>query len=520
MKKINLNKRNLKYGGVAVAFTAVVVIAVILLNVIITSLGSTFSWYTDLTGSSVYSISDNFKKELDSMLEANNNSDESDDVYLNIVILMDEDAFRDYSQYTLYVYRTIKQIVRDYDCIELVCVNSMREPDFVKEHYMKTTADSPAITDVIIEIADKDHNSKSELGYKKYSINAFYSLSSDGKSVIGYNAETRFLSAVAQLTGKISEDTAPVVYYLQGHGEQTISEASDWVALFEDAGYTVKETNLLREDFPENISRGSLVFINLPTSDLYSDEDGKSEVKSLRRFAATNYGNVIVTLDSTSSSLPALDNLMSEWGVGIGGSITDNEHSVSGSGAVKVLADYSLTTDTVAKQIIDRISGSGSQTPTLFTSPRAIYVYDDSKILVPGNGTGNSAVLLAPYSTAVVSGDVPSSAKVGLASITTIIGDVNDEVATTHFVLCIGSSDFVNKNLDSSNANKTLVYYVLDRMWSGSVTFEGISYKSFDANALSVTTSQTNTWMIVCVGLIPLALIVAGTVVWIRRRHS
>ncbi|MGN1095511.1 MAG: hypothetical protein ACI4QR_03905, partial [Eubacteriales bacterium] len=57
MKKTELNKRNLKYGGVAVVFTAVVVAAVVLLNVIITSLGSTFSWYTDLTSSAVYSIS-------------------------------------------------------------------------------------------------------------------------------------------------------------------------------------------------------------------------------------------------------------------------------------------------------------------------------------------------------------------------------------------------------------------------------------------------------------------------------
>ena len=35
MKKVNFNKRNLKYGGVAVAFTAVVVVAVIILNVIL-----------------------------------------------------------------------------------------------------------------------------------------------------------------------------------------------------------------------------------------------------------------------------------------------------------------------------------------------------------------------------------------------------------------------------------------------------------------------------------------------------
>lgn len=128
MKKVNFNKRNLKYGGVAVAFTAVVVVAVIILNVIITSLGSTFSWYTDLTGSSLYSISDSFRKELDNMLSANKNEDPDDDIYLNIVLLMDEDSFRNYDTSTLYVYRTIKQIVSEYDNIELVSINSRNLP--------------------------------------------------------------------------------------------------------------------------------------------------------------------------------------------------------------------------------------------------------------------------------------------------------------------------------------------------------------------------------------------------------
>ena len=65
MKKKTLNKRNLKYGGAATAFTAVVVAAVILLNLVIASLGNTFSWYADLTGKSVYTMSEEFEKNLE-----------------------------------------------------------------------------------------------------------------------------------------------------------------------------------------------------------------------------------------------------------------------------------------------------------------------------------------------------------------------------------------------------------------------------------------------------------------------
>ncbi len=521
MKKIEINKRNLKYGSTAVAFTALVVAAVIILNVLVTAFGSAFSWYTDLTGASLYSISDAFRTQLESLADVNYNDDESDDVYFNVVLLMDEDAYRDYATETLYVYRTLKQIEEEYDFINIVSVNSTKDPDFVKSHYMKTGADTPSLTDVIIELAEADGLSRSDIGYKRYTLKSFYATttSNGSETVIGYNAETRFLSAIAQLTGKVSEDTAPVVYYLQGHGEPTLEKASDWTAIFTDAGYLVREINLLTEDFPEQITKGSLAFINLPKTDLYSTEDGVSEVKKLRTFAASGYGNVIVALDGSTSALPALDNLMSEWGVGMGGTVTDDAHSVAGSGEIKILADYSKTTDNIPLQIVNKIVGSENQTPILFTSPRALYVYDDSKILVPANGSANSAVLLAPYSSAKTSTEIPANAELGVATITTIIGDVNRESATTHYVLCLGSTDFVDKALDTSNANKTLIYYVLDLMWSGSVTFDNVKYKAFDDNALSVTTAATNAWTIICVALIPAALIVAGTVVWIRRRH-
>ena len=74
MKKKTLNKRNLKYGGTAAAFTAIVVAAVILFNLVIASLGNTFSWYADLTGKSVYTMSEEFEKNLEGLLDVNYDS--------------------------------------------------------------------------------------------------------------------------------------------------------------------------------------------------------------------------------------------------------------------------------------------------------------------------------------------------------------------------------------------------------------------------------------------------------------
>lgn len=523
MKKKTLNKRNLKYGGAATAFTAVVVAAVILLNLVIASLGDTFSWYADLTGKSVYTMSNEFEKNLEGLLDVNYDDNEENDLYFNIVLLMDEDAFKDYGTQTYYVYRSLKQVVAMNDHIELKAINSTQNPEFVKDRYQKTSSDNYSITDVIIEVADKDHNSKSELGYKKLGLNSFYMSDSDTGNIFAYNAEAKLLSAFAQLSGKVTEETAPVVYYLQGHGEATVEQGADWVALFNDAGFSVKTINLIYEDFPETVTKGSILFVNLPKTDLYVDntDGGVNEVKKIRNFAASKFGNVIITLDSSTSDLPAFNNLMSEWGVGIGGIVTDKEHDVAGSGATKILADYSGTTESISTQLLKGAMGSGTNlAPSIFTNPRAIYVYDDSKIIVPTNGRATCEVLLAPYASAKVDGETPKNADTALASITLIEGDINNDAETTHYVMCIGSSDFVNSDYDNSNYNKMLMYYSLGLMWSGTVTFDNIKYKAFDDNTLSVTSAQTNAWTIACVAVIPLAFITAGTVVWVRRRHS
>jgi hypothetical protein len=524
MKKININKRNLKYGGFSIALTALIVAAVVVINAAITALGSTFSWYTDLTGSAMYSISDAFNENLDEIMSVNSDDDDKNDLYINIVLLMEEDSFRDYSAYTYYVYHTLKQVDRDNDHINIKYINSLQNPEYVQDRYMKTSSDAPAITDVIFEIADKDGNSMSDIGYKKHTINSFYMAASDTGNIMGYNAETKILSAIAQLAGKVGADTMPVVYFLQGHGEPTISEATDWVALFQDAGFSVKSINLVTEDFPEKITKGSLVFINQPQTDLSANTaTGETEFKKLRSFAATSYGNVIAALDSNVPFLPNLDALMSEWGVGMGGAISDNEHSVSGSGGLKVFADYSLTTNKTAKSVLEKATGSGeNRAYTLFTNPRAIHVYPASKIdyLYHGSAYVEVDVLLAPYDTAKINGNIPSDTKTALASITRIIHNVNHDAETTHYAICLGSSNFIDPALDKTNYNKTLMYQLLSLMWSGALTFDDIKYKPFDDNGLSVTTEQTNAWMITCVAVIPAAFLAAGTIVWVRRRHS
>lgn len=514
------DKRNLKYGSLSVLVTVIFVALIIVLNIIATSLSSVYGWYTDMTAAGLYSLSDTFSEKMGELLSKNA---DGKPVYLNIVLMAEEDYFKGMNSLTTIVYRTLKEMAAKFDNIELIAYNTTIHPELA-EKYKRTALDTPALSDVVIELCDENHNALENVPAKKYAIESFFTADSSSGTYIGYNAEARLLSAVAQLTGQTEK---PVAYYLQGHGEPTLDEASDWQEVLELAGFEVQEINLSSEDFPvSGASNDSIVIINCPKYDLLSTTE-ISEVKKIRTFLGTNYGNMIVVEDASSPKLPALEGLLSEWGLGFGGSVTDDKHSVSSSGAAKVIADYAQTykpsesSPSMATQILNKMFGTTSNLPTtIFSTPKEIVILDDSEIPKGMNGSASSFALLQTYDTArtrTADGET-STGSVPMLGVSRMVWELNaNEVS---YVVAVGSSDFLSSEYEGSCANRSIMYALLNLMWDSVTTFEGIDYKEFDSSALTVSTAQTNTWTIVCVVVLPLLVAGLGVYVYIRRRHS
>ena len=64
MKTDFLRSRRFRYGSMSVVITALIIVAVILFNVIVSALASKFLWHVDLTREGLYSLSDNCKELL------------------------------------------------------------------------------------------------------------------------------------------------------------------------------------------------------------------------------------------------------------------------------------------------------------------------------------------------------------------------------------------------------------------------------------------------------------------------
>ena len=504
MKKSVFKSKKFKYGGSAVALTVIVIALVLILNVVVTSLAATNSWYSDLTGASIYSISDAFEKELDKIL----NPEGGEKKYVNIVIMMDEDRFSVNSAYANYVYHTIKQIEKKFDNVRLVSKDIVKNPE-EKTRYQLNEADAIYTTDVAIELADANGNPVIDRAPKRYSLENFFTWMSSTnestgqttKNIYAYNAEVAFLSAISRLVNFADRPTA---YYLQGHGEPTLEQASDWVDLLDKIGYNVKAINLSYEDFPYESGtkhNSDVLIINAPIYDLLAptseNPDMVSEAKKIREFLQTNYGNLIVMENSSTPKLHALEELLSEWNLGYGSSVTDNAHSVSGSNGVKIFADYSELNakNIMARGLLSRIidtKTSESYPDAIFDSAKSVIVKNDEngdgmsdtrtnntdgQLVALESGDHGTYALLPSYKTAECNGEKGS---VALAAFSRVVWDKNDSNGTYSCVFCFGSSNFVDPQIPINNSIMNMVFSYINR--NESVSYDNIGMKKFDAN--------------------------------------
>ena len=85
-------------------------------------------------------------------------------------------------------------------------------------------------------------------------------------------------------------------------------------------------------------------------------------------------------------------------------------------------------------------------------------------------------------------------------------------------MFCFGSNDFYTSDYE---INQSIFYAMLSLINSNQyVSFEGISFKLFDKEALTVSTSDATTWTVLTMTIIPVIMVGLGVFVWIRRRHS
>ena len=347
MKNKAFNKRKLRYAGTSAALTALIIAAIIVVNVIFSALATRFLWYADLTPELVFTLSDEcfdliengddtfknsespiemvkkFRAENKAYNEANNLKKgdagwRDENVMIQIIFCDDIDVI-EASYYQKTVYHTALELaVKFPEYIEVINYNIIRNPSAVAQ-YKQTANDYIDPASVILTCGSE---------YRRYDIRSFYTFDSDtADTPWAYNAEKKFAAGILAVT----RAETPIACITNNHGESVLPSSAE--AALEDAGYEVKYLNLLEEEIPADCR---LIVIYNPQADFMTTEEGAmvDEIKKLDNFL-DDTNSLMVFMSPETPVLADLEEYLEEWGI-----VFDRHYdSVLGTTFPKFIAD-------------------------------------------------------------------------------------------------------------------------------------------------------------------------------------
>lgn len=229
------------------------------------------------------------------------------------------------------VYIMALELEKQVENIHVSTVNAAREPEAVAP-YKRTSASEINSGHVIVTSGTE---------FRVYTMDSFFTVSSESGDVVGFNGEQKMCEAILSLTAR----DLPLACFTVGHGEvlptQSDPETGYFFELIRDAGFTVTAIDLETEDIPPECG---LLIINGPTEDFpsyaISDLENNTPLTKIDRFLDA-YGSVFYFRDSAAPTLPNLEEFLAEWGIGFsvkdsagtafaGTTLTDSKAALSG----------------------------------------------------------------------------------------------------------------------------------------------------------------------------------------------
>lgn len=269
-----------KYGSMAIAFTAIFLVAAVLVNVLGVLLTDRLGLRWDITDNRLYTISDTTVELLETLPED-----------IKVTVLSTEYAYQNSSG-----YRDIREVLMRYEQLSggkltVRYVDPYANPDIVSQYSEIST---PNERDIIIESSKRY---KAITPSDLYDMRAVYT--PEGYKG-GLQAEQKFSSAIMYCLA----DQLPKAIRTSGHDEDDLSELN---SLLTTANYSLDRLNLAINEIPEDCA---LLIITNPKSDFQD-----VEIERLEKYLDGN-GSVIVFYDYTiGKHLTKFELFMEDWGV-------------------------------------------------------------------------------------------------------------------------------------------------------------------------------------------------------------
>ena len=522
------SKRRFKHGGVAIAFTAIFVAIVIMLNIGATILAQNVSLTLDLTANKDFSISEENKEYVKKI-----------DRKVNIVVCSDKETYQnDLYQYAYsagYMDTTqsgdadlqqyFKQnvyLIEEYEklnkniSVEFIDPST---PEFTK--YTNNYPDANLGMGNILVESTFTLDGKEVTRHRVMTIKDLFRIDTEtsqqyssmaGQTVYvvsGNDVETALTSAIYTVTA----DRSYSVALITANGGTKISPLQSYMEMNNYEFTEIK--SLVTDKIPE---KADVVIISQPTHD-YS-EDELDMLDKYLEFSAEQKKTVMYIGSSSQANLPNLNEFLSEWGFSVVPQNTVFETETSNysyypTNALMTVKAENGYSDNISRK--DYLYIANNIVPVIAKQPndrtmKTVLEISSSAVAVPNDAGEDFTIENAEVKGPFVGLGVSEAKK---------YDDNNDLMSSS--VIMLGATDFITSSYNSfaEVGNIEMLGVVIDTV-IGKASI-GISFdtRTFEEDSfLAPETATVDLMNIVVVWVPVVAVVAAGVIVFIRRRRS
>lgn len=474
--KNSFKTKNVRYGSYSAAMIAIVIVIMVVINLIASVLPSGISSF-DLTSNKIYSTGKKTQKVLDNL-----------DKDITITVFASKDSAEPSLIRLLDNYKSSSHIKVKY-------LDPALNPS-VTSQYSNLSSGS-----LLVKSGDKEQTiDSSEIYVSDYS--SYYTT---GSASTSFDGEGQITSAIQYVTAEV----LPKMYLTTGHGEAEMSSTVS--SLIAKQNIATEELNLMTaESVPADCDA---LMIYAPSADFSENESA----------AVINYlnggGKVLLIEYYYEEPMPNFESILNAYGL-------KNE-----SGIVMESANhyYQYPMYVIPSIASSEITGDLAAQGMNILMPNALALSEtgaEDIAVTPLLETSSGA-----YLKQVIDGQIPSadqedgdvSGQFMLAALAGKLADNDSEDAQAGELIAISSSSLIDDSITQSFSlgNLDLFTGCLSYLTSGNgVETVSIKAKSMDSDMLTVSALQGLILGAVFVIVIPLGVILAGVIIWMRRRKK
>lgn len=476
-----------KNGAYSVGLTVIVLAVVIVINLIAGQIPEGYR-NIDVSSTKIYEISDTTKELLDSLDE---------EVDMKVLAVKDETDDR--------ITTFLSRYASLSGNINMEWIDPVLHPSALTEY--DTTENN-------ILVSCEATGKTTTISFDDILVPDMYSYYYYGNmTYTSFDGDGQLTSAVNYVTN----DTEQTIYQTSGHGEATLSTTV--TDLMEKNNYSLSELNLLMTTaIPDDCD---LLLMYEPTADLSDDE------ASMIRSYLGEGGKVMILLgDTNAAELPNLEGILEEYGMQAeDGYIADPQRcyqgnyyyifpelSLTGDLADGISTEMVLLTNTHGMNLIDPERDTISTTGFMSSSDSSFAVTETSQ----EQGTFTLGAVAEETISSSTGGDADSED-------TDSSDDSSDEDAAenvTSRLTVISAGSLIDSQITDafSQLENTQVF-----MNAVTANFDGVQNLSIEAKSLQTeynTVQHAGSFGFLVIFGIPAVVLVAGFVVWFRRRKA